>query len=312
MAKRRAGRPPKPKKRESTDDLGSPVEIDPNVRMAKREDASVLSSRSKPKPKKQKLTASGSWVDIDPKIETQINRILPKTELSDVSEYSGVQEYTNNVPPQGEVGEEVLGFCGEKIADFVGHVMTNHQEPSKVLTRLSIIQGYNGEGFSDIGNGDSENLVAYNLTSGCLKRIICTLLAVAWSYSRQTTVNTARRQPRKFWITKNAEVRYISWTRYRMGEKSSQPEPKTTFEATVNWVFELLALNSASRLEGLAHSGSHPTKEDMVLFGDDIENAFYVARDASWSLEQTCYIIDRIPEKHHALYCPEDDLPGGI
>jgi hypothetical protein len=57
-------------------------------------------------------------------------------------------------------------------------------------------------------------------------------------------------------------------------------------------------------LEKLSSLTKRLVNEGSLRCSDDIEKAFYVARNASWSLEQTCYIIDRIPEKHHAIYCP--------
>lgn len=45
----------------------------------------------------------------------------------------------------------------------------------------------------------------------------------------------------------------------------------------------------------------------MILRTDrSMKRAFSVARDTSWSLEQTCVVIDRIPEEHHPLYLSED------
>lgn len=49
-------------------------------------------------------------------------------------------------------------------------------------------------------------------------------------------------------------------------------------------------------------------KEAMILRTDrSIKRAFRVARDTSWSWEQTCLIIDRIPEEHHPLYLSDNE-----
>jgi len=161
---------------------------------------------------------------------------------------------------------------------------------------------------------DSGNLVAYNLSPGHLKRIICTLLALAWSYDHQTSVNTvsAPMQPGRFEFTCDAKVvQNISWTTFGMTGKFCKPKSSTTFQATVNWAFELLVLYSLSRLDGLGRCQSAYAsryKEAMILSTDrSIKRAFRVARDASWSLEQTCLIIDRIPEVHHPLYLPDHE-----
>lgn len=76
-----------------------------------------------------------------------------------------------------------------------------------------------------------------------------------------------------------------------MGGKFSKPPPKTTFEATVNWVFQLLASYASTRND-LICSGAAIDDMDYVkgtTLGDsDIMEAFRVARGTSWSLEQTC------------------------
>jgi hypothetical protein len=300
--------------------------------MNKRKAASVRYHGPSPETKKPKLTGLSSRVEIDPNVETQAKRVFSIPELGArilrflprdqirclrtvckqflaLNKNSGVQEYTHDVPPQGKVGEEVLQFCGKKIADFVAQVGTHHQERSKILTRLSCVQGYDGEGFLETGDA------VYDLTPEHLKRIVCTLLAIAWSHNDQKTKNTVTvpMQPGKFDITCDASViQDVSWTAYCMTGEFSRPRPETTFEATVNWVFELLALYSASRLENLPCcplARASRFKEAMILQrGHSIERTFRVARDTSWSLEQICYIVDRIPEEHHPLYIPGEDL----
>jgi hypothetical protein len=321
--------------------------------MTKRRSTSVL--EPSPNTKKQKLHDAGDQVHSRPYAATQFERVFSSTELGvrilrfvprdqlrglrtvckrflDLNKYSWVQEYIDDVPPQGRVGEEVLQFCGEKITDFVGQVGMNHRVRSKIPTRLSCVRGYDGEGFLEIRNAvyedvsvedtrcsrpcllDSGNLVAYNLSPGHLKRIICTLLATARSYDDHKPVNTvsAPMQPGRFEITCDAKVvQNISWTTFCMTGKFRKPEPSTTFEATVNWAFELLDLYSVSRLVGLGRCESAYAsryKEAIILPTDgSIERAFRVARDTSWSLEQTCLIIDRIPEEHHPLYLPDHE-----
>ena len=81
--------------------------------------------------------------------------------------------------------------------------------------------------------------------------------------------------------------------------KFSKPRPKTTSEATVNWVFESLASYASTRnnliCDGAAIDDMDYVK-GMTLGDSDIMKAFRVAR--TWSLEQTCYIVDRIPDSH--------------
>jgi hypothetical protein len=68
----------------------------------------------------------------------------------------------------------------------------------------------------------------------------------------------------------------------------------------VNWTFALLALYSRTRHD-LICSGAAIDDMDYIkgtTLGDsDITKAFRVARGTSWSLEQTCYIVDQIPER---------------
>lgn len=137
------------------------------------------------------------------------------------------------------------------------------------------MRGYDGESFLETGDAvyeyvskevrrcsrpcllDSGNLVAYNLSPGHLKRIVCTLLATAWEYDHQTTMNTvpAPMQPGRFEITCDAKVvQNTSWTIYCVKGEFRKPEPRTTFEATVklkNWAFDLFARYSESRLRNL-------------------------------------------------------------
>jgi hypothetical protein len=321
--------------------------------MAKRRSTSVL--RTSPNTKKQKLPDAEDQVHSRPCVATQVERVFSTTELGGrilrfvprdqlrglravckrflvLNKYSWIQEYIDDVPPQGRVGEEVLQFCGEKIADFVSQVGMDHRVRSKIPTRLSCVRGYDGEGFLETGDAvyedvsvedtrcsrpcllDSGNLVAYNLSPGHLKRIVCTLLATAWVYDLQTTVNKvpAPMQPGIFEITCDAKVvQNISWTTYCMTGKLCEPEPRTTFEATVNWAFDLLSRYSGARLNNLHRcpaARASRFKEAMILRRDhSIKRAFRVARDTCWSLEQTCLIIDRISEEHHPLYLPDSE-----
>lgn len=93
----------------------------------------------------------------------------------------------------------------------------------------------------------------------------------------------------------------IEWEGYRMSGEFGKPCPNNTFDATVNWVFELLALYSRTRSD-LICSGAAIDDMDYIkgttLGNSDIMEAFRVARGTSWSLEQTCYILDRISEKN--------------
>ena len=321
--------------------------------MAKRKPTSILEPSSHTK--KPKLHDAGDQVHSPPRVATQVERVFSTTELGArilrfvprdqlrglrrvckrflaLNKYSWIQEYIDDVPPQGRVGEEVLQFCGEKIADFVSQVGMIHRVRSNIPTRLSCVRGYNGEAFFETGDAvyehvsvrdtrcsrpcllDSGNLVAYNLSPGHLKRIICTLLTTAWNYDHQTSVNTflTPMQPGRFEATCDAKVvQNISWTTFNMTGKFCKPEPSTTFGATVNWVFDLLTRYSESRLNDLHRcptARASRFKGAMILRRDhSIERAFRVARDTSWSLEQICFIIDRIPEEHHPLYLTDDE-----
>lgn len=141
-----------------------------------------------------------------------------------------------------------------------------------------------------------------------------TLLATAWTYDHQATVSTVSdpMQPGRFEITCDARVvQNVLWTTFCMKGKLCKPKPSRTFDATVNWAFESLNLYSASRLQGLNRCQSaHASRfREAMIFRTDrsIKRAFSVARDTSWSLEQTFVITDRIPEKYHPLCLSEDE-----
>jgi len=128
--------------------------------MAKRKSISVL--EPSPNIKKQKLHDAGDQEHSLPRVATQVERVFSTTELGGrilrfvprdqlrglrrvckqflvLNKYSWVQEYIDDVPPQGRVGEEVLQSCGEKIADFVGQVGKNHRVRSRIPTSLSCV-----------------------------------------------------------------------------------------------------------------------------------------------------------------------------
>lgn len=302
---------------------------------------------SDPHSKKQN-SARRVWFSTE--LGERIFRSIPRNELfrlrgvctrfSALVKYGGVQEYLHNVPPNGKVGEESLFCCGEKIADFVTQIRADHQLRNMIPAHVSCIEGYGGDRFLE--NGDvvhrnlsirdlgvmvenercrepcflnSRNLVACNLTPGPLKSVMCTLLASAWNVDKtyKNAVVKEPMQPDKFEVTCDARVlRNVSWTTCRITGRFSEPVPRTTFEATVNWVFELLNRYAKTRWNNLARGpsigGDH--KEAMTLKDDEIKKGFRAARDMSWSLEQTCYIIDRIPEVCHPLYngCEDDEF----
>jgi hypothetical protein len=92
----------------------------------------------------------------------------------------------------------------------------------------------------------------------------------------------------------------IEWEEYCMAGEFSKPWPKNTFEATVNWVFELLAFYSRTRNDLICSGAAIDDMEYIkgTTLGDsELLKAVRVARETSWSLEQTCYIVDRISER---------------
>lgn len=58
-------------------------------------------------------------------------------------------------------------------------------------------------------------------------------------------------------------------------------------------------------VNGLSEQQSAQHDESVLCYS--IERGSRVARDTSWSLEQICFIIDRISEQHHRLYLLEDE-----
>ena len=238
-------------------------------------------------------------------------------------EYGPVQEYRYDVPPKGKVG--MLLFRGEKIGDYLYRIAPGSQ-PSLKQTYESCIQGYGGEIFIDRDDGaykditqedieiilenkhcarpcllDSKRLAFSNLSPGPFKRLMYILLVKAWdSWGLHESTSTVPLQPSHFEITCDGRLfGDIEWEAYCMGGEFSKPCPKNTFEATVNWIFELLTLYSRTRND-LICSGAAIDDVDYLkgttLGHNDIMKAFRAARGTSWSLEQTCYIIDRISE----------------
>lgn len=239
----------------------------------------------------------------------------------DIIKSGAIQEYLHHVPSKRRAGRETLQFRGEQISCFLQQVNLVSQH-SFTPTRRSCIQGYRGELFVDRDDkaykGDhemvdrvlwntrcakpcllDENLSSCNLNPGPFKRLICALLAAAWDakarYSRPM-------QPDTFQITCDATlVQDIEWSEYRMGGNFSLPAPENIFEATINWVFMNLFYHSKTRIRNFGYdklAGDKDCAKAMVLCQAQIRKEFRVARSTSWSLEQTCYIVDRIPEEH--------------
>lgn len=225
------------------------------------------------------------------------------------------------MPSNRKVGREILQFRGERISDFLQQVGLVPQ-PNLIPTRRSCIQGYGGEVFV---NSDEKayqrddamvdrvlrntqcskpcllegDLSSCNLNPGPLKRLICALLAAAWDAK---TKYSHAMHPDRFQITCDATlVQNIEWSDYRMRGDFSLPAPKNIFDATINWVFMKLFYYSEKRINDFAYgklAGDKDCAKAMVLCQAKIRKEFRVARSMSWSLEQTCYIIDRIPEEH--------------
>ncbi|KAM0703923.1 hypothetical protein Q7P35_008929 [Cladosporium inversicolor] len=233
------------------------------------------------------------------------------------------QEYLHHVPSARKAGREILRFRGERISDFlqqVGLVPQSHL----ILTRKSCIQGYGGEVFVDRNENayKSDNamvdrvmrntqcskpcllegdLAVCNLNPGPFKRLICALLAAAWDAKARYS---HAMQPGTFQITCDAtSVQNIEWSDYRMRGNFSLPAPDNTFEATINWIFMKLFHYSESRIQAFACgqlAGDKDYAKATILCQTRVQKEFRVARSTSWTLEQVCYIVDRIPEEHFA------------
>lgn len=269
----------------------------------------------------------------------RIFRFVPREEVqglqrvckqfSALTKFGGVEEYMYDVPAKRKAGKEKLQFRREKIADFVAQVESFHQNQSFVSTLQSCIQGYGGERFVDrhdiayknmlpedarmiLENKhcaepcqlDSTDLAACNLNPGPFKRILCLLLVQAQRFDKVIEkMGKEPMQPHSFQVTCDAKlVGDIRWTKYCMKGKFSELQPRTTFEATVNWIFELLAQYSETRNANIQDGGfveEIDYVKAMTFWPHRIEAAFRTARYKSRSLEQTCYIVDRIPEERH-------------
>lgn len=300
--------------------------------MGKRKPTSV----STPKRKKKKLTNSSECVLYTTELIDRIIRFVPRDKVLqvalvsrrflEITRFGPVQEYLHDVPPEGKVGEEVLLFRGERIADYVRYIGPGSQSSLEQMHH-SCIQGYGGERFLNHDDEafkdiipediemilenkhcarpcllDSKNLASCYLNPGPFKRIIYTLLVAAWDAdTAHKNMATVPLRPLHFEITCDAKlVGDITWTEYYATGDFSKPRPKNTFEATVGWVFELLARYSETRND-MIRSGASIDDMDYIkaatLRGEKLVKAFRVARSTSWSLEQTCYIVDRIPEE---------------
>jgi hypothetical protein len=312
------------------------TESQPYLKMGKRKHTSVHSSQRVFTNKRQKLTSETPGQRALSMVEVldRIIRSVPKDKVRNLRgvsiwfrqmiEYGPVREYLYDVPPKGKVG--VLLFRGEKIGDYV-YCIAPGSQPSLEQTHESCIQGYGGEGFinrddeayRDITLEDTEmilenqhcarpclldstRLACSNLSPGPFKRLMYTLLAKAWEADGVVKSEpTVLSKPSHFKITCDARIfGDIEWEEYCMSGEFSKPWPNNSFEATVNWVFDLLALYSGTRND-LIYSGAAIDDMDYLkgttLGNSELKKAFRVARGTSWSLEQTCYIVDRIPER---------------
>ena len=312
-----------------------PVESKPYLVMSKRRHTSVNSSQDEPTGKRQKLTFETPVQRTLSTVELldHIIRFVPKDKVKKLGgvskwfqnmiKYGPIQEYLYDVPPKGKVG--IFSFRGERIEDYVRYIAPGSQ-PSLEQAHESCIHGYGGEGFIDRNDEvyrditsediemilenkhcakpcllDSTRLAHCNLSPGPFERLMCTLLVKAWDADGDSeSTSTAPSQPSNFKIICDGRLLGdIGWEKYRMGGKFSKPPPKTTSEATVNWVFESLASYASTRNDlicGGAAIDDMDYVKGMTLGDSDIMKAFRAARGTSWSLEQTCYIVDRIPE----------------
>lgn len=218
---------------------------------------------------------------------------------------------------------QIKPILGKSVSDFlqqVGLVPQSHL----ILTRKSCIQGYGGEVFIDRNENayKSDNAIVdrvmrntqcskpcllegdvslCNLNPGPFKRLICALLAAAWDAKAKYS---HAMQPGTFQITCDAtSVQNIEWSDYRMRGNFSLPAPDNTFEATINWIFMKLFHYSESRIQAFACgklAGDKDYAKATILCQARVQKEFRVARSTSWTLEQVCYIVDRIPEEHFA------------
>jgi hypothetical protein len=238
-----------------------------------------------------------------------------------ITKFGPIQEYLHHVPSNSKAGGEVLQFRGERISDFLRQVSL---PPDSILvpTRESCIQGFGGEDFIDKDDkayrrinekADSvlrntqcakpclleQDFSSCNLNPGPFKRIVCALLLAAWN-AKAEYPNAM--QPGTFQITCDARtLQNIEWSEYRMGGTFSQPPPENTFEATINWVFMELSHYTISRIGSFGYAKFANNKDcakAMVLCQAQIWKEFRIARSMSWTLEQVCYIVERIPEEH--------------
>ncbi|KAK6437038.1 hypothetical protein LTR95_006769 [Oleoguttula sp. CCFEE 5521] len=102
-------------------------------------------------------------------------------------------------------------------------------------------------------------------------------------------------------------MEHIEWSEYRVDAAVSQPPPRSTFEATINWVFLVLAYYTESRICDYGYNetfGHKHCAKARLLCQTQIWKEFRIARSTSWTLEQICYIIDRVPEEQYT-HCRE-------
>ncbi|KAK4551535.1 hypothetical protein LTR86_011098 [Recurvomyces mirabilis] len=236
--------------------------------------------------------------------------------------YGAIQEYLHGIPSTRQCGQRILQWRREKISDFISLISTSVAVVSKT-TQTACIHGYGGEMFMDpnepayqtlrmgsdivraeiLQNSNCQRpclidtgLTQCHLNPGPLKRLMCALLVKAW-YSKDE--HHYAMQPETFRITCTAILDSITFTKFRMPPDFSKPKPLNTFEATISYVFLEMATNTESRSDGLSYGKfSNDTAKGMVLCRKGILDNFRVARSASWTLEQMCFIVDRIPEEH--------------
>lgn len=282
--------------------------------------------------KKRRRTNTAEQVFAIPELFERIIRSVPRNDITliqrvsrsffNISKFGPIQEYLHHVPSNDKAGREILHFRKERISDFIQQVcLVPHL--SLTPTHGSCIQGYGGEIFVDkddkaykrnnemidhilrntkcakpcLLKGDWTR-TSCNLNPGPFKRIVCALLAAAWNANAKFAHPM---QPNTYQITCDATlVQNIKWSKYAMNGKFGVPSPKNTFEATINWVFCDLFMYTEDRIQSFGYAlvaGDKDCAKRMVLCQAKILKEFRVARSASWTLEQTCYIVDRIPEE---------------
>lgn len=306
----------------------------------KRKFSHYLDGTSKDNEEERKPSRPVDLVYRTTEILALIVSVIPSDQISsvrkasrrfrDVVEIAGVREKIHGVPSKSKAGTKVLSFRGEEIATYVRSIKQGSL-PSGKQHYASCIQGYGGERFLDRNDPafknlisedidmillnnlcsepcviDSRRLAFCNLNPGPFKRILCTILARAWEITTVYKDNfRGVMQPFHFDITCDAKpISNLAWGDWDLRGYFSSPPPQNTFEATVNWVFDLL-YRFAEERSRLFLDHRNPSIEHLdhvkciMVSPQEVQDAFRVARSTTWSLEQICYIVNRIPERSY-------------